>query len=156
MEVIPKEGFRDKLGFLSNFYSIAILYKNNRYRSAEHAYQAAKTISEEDRIFVAAATNPGEAKRRGRKIVIREDWEDVKWKIMWDIVYCKFDQHPNLQEKLLLTNDIKLVEFNTWHDTYYGCCTCNKHNGTGENVLGKILMSVRQIMKYKKEEENGA
>jgi predicted NAD-dependent protein-ADP-ribosyltransferase YbiA (DUF1768 family) len=57
---------------------------------------------------------------------------------MTEIVGEKFNQNPELKEKLLATKDIELVEGNHWHDTYWGVC-----NGVGENHLGKILMAYR-------------
>ncbi len=50
----------------------------------------------------------------------------------------KFTRHFDLREKLLATGDRKLVEGNTWGDTFWGVC-----RGNGKNHLGKILMKIR-------------
>ena len=64
---------------------------------------------------------------------------------MREVVICKFMQNPDLMKKLLATGDAKLVEGNTWHDNYWGICRCGSRDkcGTGSNMLGKILMQVR-------------
>ena len=69
---------------------------------------------------------------------MRSDWEEVKDKVMYEIVLAKFTQNPDLKEKLLATGDESLEEGNTWGDTIWGTV-----DGVGENRLGKILMRVR-------------
>ena len=87
---------------------------------------------------VLTKLNPSEAKRLGRRVRLRSDWEQVKYDVMLDVVRAKFNQHPDLAQKLLATGDEELVEGNDWGDTYWGVC-----NGRGKNMLGKILMRVR-------------
>ena len=87
---------------------------------------------------VLTKLNPSEAKRLGRRMRLRSDWEQVKYDVMLDVVRAKFNQHPDLAQKLLATGDEELVEGNDWGDTYWGVC-----NGRGKNMLGKILMRVR-------------
>jgi ribA/ribD-fused uncharacterized protein len=81
---------------------------------------------------------PGKAKRAGRNLQLRHDWEKVKYDVMLDIVFAKFYQHPELAAKLLATGDAELIEGNWWNDTTWGVC-----NGVGSNWLGRILMMVR-------------
>ena len=82
--------------------------------------------------------NPSDAKRLGRSIRLRDDWELVKYDIMYEICKAKFEQNADLKEKLLATGDKYLEEGNTWNDRCWGTC-----KGIGENHLGKILMRVR-------------
>jgi ribA/ribD-fused uncharacterized protein len=57
----------------------------------------------------------------------------------------KFTQNPELRRRLLDTGDAVLVEGNTWHDNYWGTCTFRRCSKTkGKNMLGKLLMQVRQ------------
>lgn len=122
--------------FLSNFFSAPITYEGLTYRNNEAAFQAAKTkINREE--FVTL--DPSSAKKLGRQIELREDWEEVKNKVMYDICLAKFTQNPSLREKLIATGNEELVEGNTWGDKIWGVV-----NGVGENRLGKILMKVRE------------
>lgn len=86
------------------------------------------------------ATTPGQAKREGNSkgILLRPDWEQVKLKIMEQLLRIKF-QDPVLREALLKTYPQKLIEGNTWGDTFWGQC-----NGIGKNHLGKLLMQIRK------------
>lgn len=137
------EKFRDNYFFLSNFYEIPVFYNGLVYQNNESAFQAQKCILSTDRIkFINL--NPSEAKTLGRKVHLRKDWENVKVDIMADIVKAKFDQNPDLKEKLLNTKDEYLVEGNTWGDKIWG-----QVNGQGQNLLGNILMNLRS--EYQKE-----
>lgn len=127
--------------YLSNFYEVPVTYDGITYGSNEAAFQAQKTISKEDRIEFASL-NPSLAKRKGRHVKLRSDWEEVKDSIMKDIVRAKFTQNNDLKAKLLATNDEYLIEGNTWGDKYWG-----QVNGIGQNKLGLILMEVRDELK---------
>jgi len=130
--------FRDEFFFLSNFYPVIIWNNGIRYPTAEHAFQAAKTQVREERIAIAACATPGEAKRMGRKVTLRPDWENVKLAVMKRIVARKFSI-PSLAQRLKATFPAELWEGNGWGDRYWGV-----HNGVGENHLGRILMEVRR------------
>lgn len=129
--------FNGEYAFLSNFYECSVTYDGLTYPSSEAAYQAQKCENPEERKQFTTLT-PMWAKKLGRKINLRSDWESVKPFVMENIVFEKFLQHPELKEKLMATGDTELVEGNYWHDTYWGVC-----NGKGDNRLGKILMIVR-------------
>jgi len=132
------DSFSDRYSFLSNFYPCRIEYEGIIYPSAEHAFQAAKTLNIQQRKQIADATTPGIAKRMGRKVILRNDWEDVKLGVMTEILRKKF-QNRELANKLLTTGSQELVEGNYWHDYFWGVC-----NGKGQNHLGKILMKIRE------------
>jgi len=78
------------------------------------------------------------AKKRGRKVTMREDWDQVKIPIMEDLLSQKFSD-PVLAKKLVETGDSQLVEGNWWGDVFWGVC-----RGEGQNNLGKILMKIRE------------
>lgn len=138
--------FTGKYAFLSNFYSAPIVFEKIEYPTAEHAFQAAKTNDISLRRYIASLNTPGEAKRAGRRLDLRSDWESVKDEVMERICFLKFNRNLGLRDKLLETGDAILIEGNTWNDTYWGMC-----NGTGLNKLGKILMNVRtELMCMKK------
>lgn len=138
MTVIDR--FHGEYRFLSNFYPVEVTFGGNVYPSVEHAYQAAKTLDEEDRQKIAKLKTAGEAKRYGRKVKMRPDWDHVKLNIMKELLQQKFDrdENPDLWKLLSLTGKAKLVEGNDWHDTYWGVC-----DGIGANHLGRLLMEIR-------------
>ena len=130
--------FRGEYYFLSNFYESQVNYKGITYRNNEAAFQAQKTEKQEERLKFASI-NPSEAKRLGRQIKLRSDWEQVKTDCMYEICKAKFEQNPILKQRLIETNDEHLEEGNTWGDRIWGTV-----NGIGENRLGKILMRIRK------------
>lgn len=144
--VIQIHGFRGQHGFLSNFYPAPITVGGLYFPTSEHVYQAYKTNDPQEREFVREAGTPGESKRRGKKITIRKDWNDVKLEMMRAILVHKFTQNLELAERLLATEDAELVESNTWGDRFWGVC-----EGKGENHLGKLLMEVRQQLREARE-----
>jgi ribA/ribD-fused uncharacterized protein len=133
--------FQGDFRFLSNFYKVRIWSKTTGiiYPSAEHAYQANKTLDLLKRNQCAKLASPYEAKAFGKRISLRDDWEDVKLGVMYSIVKAKFEQNPFLAKRLLQTGETYLIEGNTWGDFFWGVC-----NGIGENHLGDILMRVRE------------
>ena len=82
------------------------------------------------------------AKRKGRHVQLRHDWEQIKFTVMYEIVKAKFTKNEDLKIKLLATKDEYLEEGNTWGDKIWGTV-----NGKGQNNLGKILMRVREELK---------
>ena len=131
--------FRGAYDFLSNFYPAEIELDGIVYSTAETAFQAQKALDMEERKAFAVLP-PAKAKRAGRRLALRSDWEVVKLGIMERIVRAKFAQHPELAERLVATGTLPLVEGNAWHDVYWGA---DVNTGEGENHLGKILMKVR-------------
>lgn len=129
--------FRGNNAFLSNMYTCNIVYKNICYKNAEAAFQAQKCVDIKDQEKFAELSGV-DAKKYGRQVKLRNDWNNIKLKIMQEIIYCKFTQNEYLRQKLLNTGDAYIEEANWWRDTYWGT-----YNGTGNNMLGKILMAER-------------
>jgi len=134
--------FRGQYSWLSNFYPAEVKLGGIIYPTVEHAYQAAKTIIPEERELIRAATTPREAKQRGKWVTLHKDQNQRKILIMTQLITQKFGSHSGLRQKLIATAEEPLVEINDWGDTFWGWST--KHQA-GENHLGKILMSVREI-----------
>lgn len=132
--------FQDEHFYLSNFYPCPVKYEGITYQNNEAAFQAAKCQNLSERVKFAEL-NASEAKKLGRQISLRKDWEMIKVNIMRQIVHAKFLQHPDLAEKLIQTGDAYLEEGNTWGDRVWGTV-----NGSGANLLGKILMEEREIL----------
>ena len=127
--------------FLSNYHIAPVEYEGLEYPSTEAAYQAAKSLDPEVRKKFLNLT-PSEAKKLGKTVAVRPDWEDVKYEVMMEVCTYKFTKHSDLREALLLTDDKYIEETNHWKDTTWGVC-----NGIGKNWLGKILMEIRKTLK---------
>jgi len=132
--------FRDEYRFLSNFYPAQVKLGNLVFETVENAYQSAKCLHDNDRLQFQNIT-PGQAKRLGREVDLRPDWDNIRVFIMYTLVQDKF-QHKELKLALLNTGNQELVEGNTWSDTFWGRC-----KGVGTNMLGEILMSVRRSLR---------
>ena len=127
--------FRGDYYFLSNFFSAPVSVFGRTFLNNEAAFQAAKCPVRMDEFVLL---NPSEAKKLGRRVQLRSDWENVKSQVMYDICKAKFSQNDELRKMLLSTGDAELIEGNHWGDRVWGVC-----DGVGENRLGQILMRIR-------------
>jgi ribA/ribD-fused uncharacterized protein len=137
--------FTGKYFFLSNFYEASVKWKGITYRNNEAAFQSAKVL---DKTLRKEFSNldPSSAKRKGRQVKLRPGWDEIKFDIMYDICYEKFSQNEDLKIKLLDTGEEHLEEGNNWGDKIWGTV-----KGKGQNLLGKILMEVREELKWETE-----
>lgn len=131
------DSFQGEYRWLSNFEPVDVVYEGELYPSVEHAYVAAKTLDRETRKSIALLATAGAAKRAGRSLTLRSDWDRVKLKVMEELIRQKF-MHVRLRRLLMSTVGMAIVEGNTWGDTFWGVC-----NGIGENHLGRIIEKVR-------------
>lgn len=137
------DSFKGENAFLSNFYDAPVCYDGITYKNSEAAFQAQKTENREDR-FAFADLSARDAKRLGRSTKLRKGWSDMRVYIMAEIVHAKFEQNPDLAEKLLATGNDTLIEGNTWNDKFWGV---DSRTGEGQNILGNVLMSVRTTLR---------
>ena len=140
--------FDNEYAFLSNFYESPFEVDGITYPTVEHFFQAMKSKDVEGRKKIAAAPTPGKAKRLGRTIELRKDWEEIKVAVMKFGLAQKF-RIPELREKLLATGNEELIEGNFYHDNIWGNCLCAEcQNKPGRNMLGMLLMKVREEILY--------
>lgn len=130
----------DAYGEFSNFAAYPIRLDGQVWPTTEHYFQAQKFQDDVQQEEIRTATSPMIAARMGRsrKRPLRKDWESVKDQIMRKAVAAKFTQHDDLRALLLSTGDATLVE-HTANDSYWG----DGGDGSGKNMLGRILMEVR-------------
>ena len=158
--------------FLSNFGDGAVMMYGISFPTVEHAFAAAK-LDPNGNVFsrsevltemrrIARLPSPGAAKKAGRRRTwdgtqpgekrrgetrpfLRPDWEDVKLRLITELVRRKFSD-PLLAQKLLATGDVPLFEGNTWGDRIWGVV---EKNGVfeGRNLLGEILMLIRSELR---------
>jgi len=134
--------FQGEYRFLSNFWFCNIRFGLSTWPSAEHLFQAMKTLVFAEQEMILNAPTPGKAKRLGKQVTMRPDWETIKIDIMYQIVLAKFTQNKKLKQSLLGTGDAELIEGNQHGDRFWGVC-----DGVGENNLGIILMKVRHVLR---------
>lgn len=133
--------FKGDHSFLSNFHPSPLVYEGIEFPTAEHAFQAAKSLDNADRQRIAGLATPGKAKFAGKRVKLREGWNDIRVRTMTEILLRKF-ANPDLAAALLATGDARLIEGNTWNDTFWGVC-----RGKGQNQLGQILESIRATLR---------
>lgn len=133
-------GFFGEFGFLSNFHPTMVFVDGVVYNSSEAAYMGQKTTNRDDQ-FKLSVMSAAEAKKFGKIIQLREDWEAYKVLAMTKCVMAKFLQSEELRAKLRSTGNKYLEETNNWGDQFWG-----KTSSGGCNMLGHILMYVRSMI----------
>lgn len=133
---------KDPYGFLGNYYKARTFIYGRWWNWNEAPYQSAKTSvqSEIDEIHQALKAN--DTRLLGQKVTMRPDWDQVKRAVMKECCMAKFLQHPELRKLLMETGDEVLME-DSPVDWYWGI----GKDGTGQNVLGQVLMEIREELK---------
>lgn len=136
---------REQYGCFSNFSPHGFVLDELYWSTSEHYFQAQKFIATPYLEKLRLVKTPKEAANMGRQrtLPLRSDWEDVKDNIMRKAVFSKFSTNKDIQGILLSTGNEKLVE-NSPIDYYWGCGA----DGSGKNMLGIVLMEIRQQLKY--------
>lgn len=138
------DNFHGHYYFLSNFSESPFWAYGKRWPTVEHAFQAIKCKNRADFEAVHKAETPGVAKRLGRRAELIDMWDYKRNGFMKHFLEMKFLQNDDLLAQLLATGDAELIEGTTWHDNYWGNCTCEKcEDKPGQNHLGKMLMDIR-------------
>jgi len=136
-------------GELGNYYVREMVVDGITWPAVEHYYQAQKTLDPEYQKKIHAAATCAEAKALGNspECQVRADWDTWKLMAMRKALFAKFTQHEDLQELLLSTGD-KILHENSMEDYYWGIGA----DGTGLSMLGKLLMALREELRYFKEQ----
>jgi len=133
--------FKNEHRWLSNMAACEIIYGDLVFKSTEAFYQAMKTLDADERIKFQGYDGQT-SKREGRKLILRDDWHQIKDEVMKFALKKKFSQEP-FKSLLINTGDAEIIEGNYWHDNYWGSCTCSKCGNNGLNTLGKMIMDIR-------------
>lgn len=133
----------EEYGCFSNFAHYGFELEGKYWMTSEHYFQAKKFEGTEYEELIRLLDNPMKAAEMGRNrnLPLRKDWEDVKDDVMRKAVFEKFSQNKETREVLFDTGIEEIIE-NTANDYYWGCGT----KGNGKNMLGKILMEIREIL----------
>jgi len=136
---------RDKYGFMSNFYRASVTIDGLTYPTVEHYYQAFKAQHQDDLFAeIVTAPTPLAAKKLGKKALLPANWDEMKFAVMLQGVKAKFDQHPDLAHALLATGNALIYE-DSPYDIIWGTGEAGGV-GTGQNLLGQVLMTVRGLL----------
>lgn len=135
----------DEYGCFSNFAHYDFELDGKRWMTSEHYFQAQKFCGTEYEEIIRLLDNPMKAAEMGRNrdLPLRVDWEQVKDDIMRKAVLAKFTQNEEIKNVLLSTGKETIIE-NTSNDYYWGC----GKDGSGKNMLGTILMEVREKLSF--------
>jgi len=131
------KGFVGDYRWLSNFFPCPVDYEGLRYLSSEAAYQASKLTPAERPVFTTLDPDAAKHLAHASKFDAAA-WDARKDRVMREVLWAKFSQHPELAKQLLATGDKYLEETNLWNDPYWGV-----YHGQGQNVLGRLLMETR-------------
>lgn len=144
MKIIKFYHQEEEYGCFSNFARYPLELKGKVWPTSEHYFQDQKFAGTkyEEEIRLAKTPKLAAEMGRDRKMPLHPDWETVKDDVMREAVLAKFTQHPELRKILLDTGKIMLVE-HTANDSYWG----DGGDGRGKNMLGKILMEVRDKLR---------
>lgn len=140
--------------FLSNFFDIPqnIEIEGMFYPNVENAFHAMKSLDYAERFLFTSRDpgeeprelTPGQAKRAGKKLILRPDWEEVKFEVMEQCLRKKFSLEP-FNKLLADTGEEYLLEGNIHHDNIWGSCLCPYCiDVKGQNHLGRLLMKIRK------------
>ena len=148
--------FNSEHVFLSNFSPCTITLQDVTCSSLEQAYfyTMAKELGNLKIAQMILETHlPREIKKLGAKLVATIEWNRKSPQVMFDLLTIKFQQNPNLKERLLATGDKKLVK--STQSKFWGCGLTipmidrqiREHGqvkSTGKNTLGEQLEGVRR------------
>lgn len=135
-------------GAFSNLHRKSMFFEDETFPTAEHAYQAGKARRPEVKEWLLAAPSPALVAMAAHGLYywdIAPGWSKSKFDRMRNVLWAKFTQHEDLRDLLLSTGDLRLVE-STTVDTPVNRLW-GEVNGTGRNMLGCLLMEVRQAIR---------
>ncbi|RIA97888.1 hypothetical protein C1645_751055 [Glomus cerebriforme] len=124
------------------------------WATSEHLFQAAKfkntTPEIADKIRMCRTARDALNTARKYQQYVDPSWQSINVQVMEWVVKSKFEQHPILAKRLLGTGDQILVE-HTEVDRFWG----DGGDGSGRNMLGEVLMHVRQYLRDTRKNNNG-
>ena len=134
-------------GPFSNLFRCSVDFKGVTYPTAEHAYQAGKAAKPDVRDWILAAPTPALAAMAAHGLYtwdVVPNWADIKFDRMRGVLWAKFTQHPHLRTLLLSTGTTRIVETATVNNAVNRLW--GEVNGKGQNMLGNMLMELRQSL----------
>jgi ribA/ribD-fused uncharacterized protein len=135
-------------GVFSNLHRTAVAFEDQVFPTAEHAYQAGKAAKPAVREWILSAPTPALVAMAAHGLYtwdIVPNWSKIKFDRMRGVLRAKFSQHPALRDLLLSTGNARLVEVGTTDNPVNRLW--GEVNGKGKNMLGVLLMEVRDELR---------
>jgi len=131
----------DKEELLSRNSDHAIKLEDKQWPTVEHYFQAMQFESSDYQEKIRNAISAEQAIKLGKTWFKRKrkDLNQVRTILMTRALYIKCRTYPEVTERLLETEELRLVE-NSQFDYYWGCGRDHR----GENHYGEVLMNVRE------------
>lgn len=139
-------------GAFSNLYRRAVEFEGETFATSEHAYQAGKARKADVRKWLLAAPSPALVAMAAHGLYywdVAPGWSTSKFDRMRGVLRAKFTQHADLRELLLSTGDARLVESATVDNEVNRLW--GEVNGAGKNMLGVLLMEIREELRQEDE-----
>lgn len=153
-EVVVVYKTNEDFGGLSNMASGYPLHINGvRILTTEALYQACRfPHMPEIQREIIGQHSPMTAKMRSKphRKATRPDWDDVRYKVMrWCLRVKLAQNYEEFGRLLLATRDRPIVE-QSRKDDYWGAKRADEYGNTliGQNVLGRLLMELREKLKH--------
>ena len=137
-------------GAFSNLFRRPITFEGEVFATSEHAYQAGKARKPEVRKWLMEAPTPALLAMAAHGLYywdVAPGWSRIKYDRMRSVLLAKFTQHQDLRELLLSTGDARLVEAATVDNEVNRLW--GEVNGRGKNMLGVMLMELRDKLDLK-------
>ncbi|WP_200880299.1 MULTISPECIES: NADAR family protein [unclassified Janthinobacterium] len=159
-KTVPKEEKMDEIRFyrasekpygaFSNLFRRPVTFEGEDFATSEHAYQAGKARKPAVKEWLMAAPSPALLAMAAHGLYVWDvspNWSKIKFERMKNVLMAKFTQHQDLYDLLLSTGDARLVESATVDNAVNRLW--GEVNGVGKNMLGKLLMEVREELHAK-------
>jgi len=165
-DITVRDGFALFWGSpLSNWHKCKFEVDGRQFTSSEQYMMYAKAMIFNDIVTaqkILATNDPKKQKALGREVKNFNEgiWDQYKAQIVLEGILEKFTQNVDLQEILLATGDLEIVEASPY-DRIWGIGLAADHPDAtnpkkwqGQNLLGLILKDVREFLKAEKEAQN--
>lgn len=143
----------------SNWHQSRFYIDNDLFDNSEAAFMYYKALYFDDLDIAhqikGSSQNPKDMKALGRQVknfIDDNAWRSARFDIMHNVCLHKFSQNPNLKSALIATGTRLIVEASPV-DSIWGIglapdnpLALNINTWRGQNLLGKVLMRVRQIL----------
>lgn len=151
--------------YMSNWYKSEFVLHGLTFNCAEQYMMYSKAMVFDDTYHaqkIMETKSQAKQKGYGRKVRNYNDdvWSEVRVEVVYDALMAKFRQNDDIREQLLSTGDLHLVEASPY-DQIWGIGmdeddpdATNPEKWDGDNLLGEVLMVVREHLRKEYESNN--